>query len=184
MMRIPFGSLPSMSTLFLDYVNDWKRVRTFYSQDYSLESVVSSARQRTPLSSKHREILCAALAAQQRRWGANPANVDKLAAGAVAVISGQQPGLFTGPNYTILKAITIIKLARALDQAGVPAVPIFWVASEDHDYLEIEWAKFLDKDSALGEVRVDLSNSESRPAGWLSFADDISEAISRCLADR
>src|SRR5262249_13169076 len=99
------------------------------------------------------------------------------------VISGQQPGLFTGPIYTILKAITVIKLARALREAGVPAVPIFWVAAEDHDYLEIEWAKFLDKDSALGEVRVDLSNSEARPAGWLSFADDVSAAISRCLGD-
>ena len=171
-----------MSPLFLDYINDWKRVRPFYSHDYSLESVVSFARQRNPLDVKHRESLCKALAAQQKRWGSDSSSIEKLATGAVAVISGQQPGLFTGPTYTILKAITVIKLAKAVSQAGVPAVPMFWVAAEDHDYQEIEWATFLDKDSALREIRVDLSNGESRPSGWLSFKEDVSAAISQSLA--
>ncbi|HYR44541.1 MAG TPA: bacillithiol biosynthesis BshC, partial [Terriglobia bacterium] len=182
MMRIPFGSLPSMSALFLDYVNDWSRVRDFYPQDYSLDSVVSFARRRPPLDSTHRETLCAALAAQQEQWGGNPSSVEKLEAGAVAVISGQQPGLFTGPNYTILKAITVTKLPRALSEAGVPAVPVFWIAAEDHDYQEIEWATLLDRDSAVQQVRVDLSNTESCPSGWLAFHEDVSEAISKCLA--
>ena len=92
------------------------------------------------------------------------------------MISGQQPGLFTGPNYTILKAITVIKLAGALTEAGVPAVPIFWIAAEDHDYQEIEWATLLDRDSGVEQVRVDLSNTESRPSGWLEFHDDVSQA--------
>ena len=182
MMRISFGSLPSMSALFLDYVNDWSRVRNFYPQDYSLDSVVSFARQRPPLDSVHRETLCAAVAAQQKQWGGDPSSVEKLDAGAVAIISGQQPGLFTGPNYTILKAITVIKLARALGEAGVPAVPIFWVAAEDHDYQEIEWATLLDRDSGVQQVRVDLSNTESCPSGWLGFHEDVTEAIAKCLA--
>src|SRR5712692_6497163 len=179
MMRISFGSLPSMSALFLDYVTDWNRVRNFYPQNYSIESVVSFARQRPPLDSRHRDVLSAALAAQQKHWGNDLAGVEKLAAGAVAVISGQQAGLFTGPNYTILKAITVIKLAKALSEAGVPAVPIFWIAAEDHDYQEIEWAALLDRDSAVREVRVNLSNTESRPSGWLVLNNDVSEAISK-----
>src|SRR5260370_498760 len=117
MMRIPFGSLPSMSALFLDYVNDWKRVRNFYPQDYSIDSVISFARERPPLDSAHRETLCAALAAQQKQWGGNPSSVERLRAGAVAIISGQQPGRFTRPNYTILKASTVITLARDLSEA-------------------------------------------------------------------
>ena len=56
-------------------------------------------------------------------------------------------GLFTGPNYTILKSLTVIKLAKALDAMGVPAVPVFWIAAEDHDYQEIESASVLDRDS-------------------------------------
>src|SRR5437868_2214399 len=139
MMRIPFGSLPSRSTRFLDDDNDWTRVRSFYPQNYSVESIASFARVRPALDSRHRDALCTALAAQQEHWGGNSSGVAQLASGAVAVITGQQTGLFTGPHYTVLKAITVIKLASALTEAGVAAVPIFWIASEDHDYQEIEW---------------------------------------------
>src|SRR5262252_3033018 len=172
MMRIPFGNLPSMSALFLDYVTDWTRLRKFYPQPYSVESIVAFARQRPALSTAHRERLCSALAG-------DAASIQKLGAGAVVVITGQQPGLFTGPNYTILKAITVIKLAKALDANGIPAVPVFWVAAEDHDYQEIESASVLDRDSGLMHVRVDLSNPESSPVGWLKFGDDVSDAVSK-----
>src|SRR2546425_1238248 len=70
----------------------------------------------------------------------------------------------------------------ALGEAGVPAVPIFWVAAEDHDYQEIEWATLLDRDSGVQQVRVDLSNTESCPSGWLGFHEDVTEAIAKCLA--
>src|SRR2546423_10078204 len=162
MMRIPFGSLPSMSTLFLDYVTDWARLRKFYPQSYSVESIAAFARQRPLLDSVHRERLCASLAG-------DPASIKKLAEGAVAVITGQQAGLFTGPNYTILKALTVVKLARVLNDAGVHAVPVFWIAAEDHDYQEIEWAAVLDRDSAVREFRVSLANEQGMPSGWLSL---------------
>jgi bacillithiol synthase len=175
MMRIPFGSLPSMSALFLDYVTDWTRLRKFYPQAYSVESIAAFARERPPLDPKHRERLCSSLAG-------DAASIQKLAAGAVTVITGQQPGLFTGPMYTILKALTVIKLAKALDGMGVPAVPVFWIAAEDHDYQEIEFASLLDRDSGLLQVRIDLSNPDSSPVGWLTLGDDVSDAMSRCLS--
>src|SRR5215510_16500943 len=165
MMRIPFGSLPSMSALFLDYVNGSERVRPFYPCGYSIEAVATFARQRPALEIRHREQLCGALTG-------DPNSIKKLAAGAVVVITGQQPGLFTGPNYTILKALTVIKLAKALDAMGVPAAPVFWVAAEDHDYQEIESASVLDRDGGLQHVHVDLSNSESSPVGWLKLRED------------
>jgi bacillithiol synthase len=175
MMRIPFGSLPSMSALFLDYVNDWTRLRKFYPQAYSVESIAAFARQRPALGASHRERLCGSLAG-------DAASIQKLKAGAVTVITGQQPGLFTGPNYTILKAITVIKLAKSLDRLGVPAVPVFWVAAEDHDYQEIESASVLDIDGGLMHVRIDLSNPDSSPVGWLTLGDDVRDALSKCLA--
>ena len=164
-----------MSALFLDYVTDWTRLRKFYSQAYSLESIAAFARQRPSLGPAHRERLCGSLTG-------DATSIQKLASGAVTVITGQQPGLFTGPNYTILKAITVIKLAKALDGLGVPAVPVFWVAAEDHDYQEIESASVLDRDGGLLHVRIDLSNPDSSPVGWLKLGGDVPDALSKFLA--
>src|SRR5439155_4826231 len=146
-----------------------------YAQSYSLESVAPFARQRPALGTAHRERLCASLTG-------DAASIRKLAAGAVAVITGQQPGLFTGPHYSILKAVTVIKLAEALNDMGVAAVPVLWVAAEDHDYQEIESATVLDKDSGVIHARVDLSNPDSSPVGWLTLGSDVSDAISKCLS--
>jgi uncharacterized protein YllA (UPF0747 family) len=175
MMRVSFSNLPAMTALFLDYVSDWTRVKNFYPQPYSVESIVSFARERKPLDQAHRERLCEGLAGDKR-------SIEKLAAGAAAVITGQQAALFAGPNYTILKAATAIKLANALDRAGVPAVPVFWIAAEDHDHQEIESASVLDRNSAVAHFRVDLSNSESSPVGWVTFHNDVSDAVSSCLS--
>ena len=76
---------------------------------------------------------------------------DRLARGDVlAVTTGQQPGLFTGPLYTIHKALSAIALARRLEsERGLPVVPVFWVAGDDHDFAEANHAAVLGKD---GEV--------------------------------
>src|SRR6516165_822939 len=104
-MLVPFRNLPGMPDLFLDYVTDWPKVRRFYRQPYSFEAVLAFARKRMETDLPHRAALCRALTAQQRTWGGVTDSVEKLSRGAVAVVAGQQPGLFTGPLYTILKAI-------------------------------------------------------------------------------
>ena len=65
-------------------------------------------------------------------------HIDELAENAVAVVGGQQAGILTGPLYSVHKAITVILLARKQrEKLGVPVVPVFWVAGEDHDLNEI-----------------------------------------------
>lgn len=89
---------------------------------------------------------------------------DRLAAGEVlAVTTGQQPGLFTGPLYTIYKALSAVALARRLErERKVPVVPVFWVAGDDHDFAEANHASVL---NAAGEVvRIVL---RERPADGL-----------------
>ncbi|MCL6450929.1 MAG: bacillithiol biosynthesis cysteine-adding enzyme BshC [Acetobacteraceae bacterium] len=87
---------------------------------------------------------------------------------ALAVVTGQQAGFVGGPLLTLYKALTAIKLARRLQsELGRPVVAVFWVASEDHDYAEISWLRFID---AFGRFRrLDLGSPASLrvPAGFL-----------------
>jgi uncharacterized protein YllA (UPF0747 family) len=81
---------------------------------------------------------------------------DRLAAGDVlAITTGQQPGLFTGPLYTIYKALSAIALAQRIErERGVPVVPVFWVAGDDHDFAEANHAAVLGRDGELVNIVV------------------------------
>jgi uncharacterized protein YllA (UPF0747 family) len=168
--------------LFVDYLEDWARVERFYAQSYSLESIERFARERPPLDPAHRRRLCGVLAEQQAAWGGSRRGVEKLESGAVAVVTGQQPVLFTGPLFSIFKAISAIKIAHHLERAGVRAVPIFWVAAEDHDFEEISSTWVINRNSELCRLSVDLSSGQAVPAGWLEFKDDVRNVVSECLS--
>ena len=70
---------------------------------------------------------------------------DYVTGEELVVATGQQPGLFTGPLYTIYKAITSINLTNRFRAAGVSCVPVFWVAGDDHDFEESRVAHFVTK---------------------------------------
>jgi uncharacterized protein YllA (UPF0747 family) len=175
----PFNQVPDVSHLFLDYAQNWSSVASLYGSRYDFESVAAFARQcaRPPEAAMMR--LCDALGAQQDRFGGSRRGVDKLRNGAVAVITGQQAGLFSGPLYALYKAMTAIKLARALDEQGIPATPVFWIASEDHDHDEIRWATVLDRDGAPRRIEVDLSGNEAAPVGWTRYDESVGAAVAQ-----
>src|SRR2546425_8383931 len=78
---------------------------------------------------------------------------DRLAAGEVlAVTTGQQPGLFTGPLYTIYKGLSAFALARRLERDWkIPIVPVFWVAGDDHDFAEANHAWVRSEERRVGK---------------------------------
>jgi bacillithiol biosynthesis cysteine-adding enzyme BshC len=97
---------------------------------------------------------------------------------AVAVLVGQQAGLFGGPLYVLLKAITAIQMARMLEREhGVPTVPVFWVDSEDHDWAEVRTATVLDEHFApLPVTAQDVPGAGRHPVGSLVLGSDIGAA--------
>jgi len=125
------------------FLSDFGAVSEFYAYDPS--DPASFQRRREALTGAEggdREALADALLAYNEKIGCTETtrrNIAKLrAANAAAVVTGQQAGVLTGPLYTIYKTITAILLARKWEaELGIPVVPVFWVASEDHDYSEI-----------------------------------------------
>jgi uncharacterized protein YllA (UPF0747 family) len=89
-----------------------------------------------------RETLTRALIARLEELGAPSASLasaERLRRpGVVAVVAGQQPVLFGGPHLVVSKALAAVAVARRIEAGGTPAVPVFWVASEDHDHAEVD----------------------------------------------
>lgn len=117
-----------------------------------------------------------------QRWGA-PAetlnNIDLLRdEDCVAVVSGQQAGLFTGPLFTIYKALSAVKLAGCLRQRETKAVPVFWIAAEDHDFIEVAKAELIGRDCQLKQVGVSTAlHREGQPVGRVVLDDSINAVV-------
>ncbi|HET7274305.1 MAG TPA: bacillithiol biosynthesis cysteine-adding enzyme BshC [Longimicrobiaceae bacterium] len=100
--------------------------------------------------------------------------------GGVVVTTGQQAGLFSGPLYTIYKALTAVRLARKLEaELGTIVLPVFWIASEDHDWDEVNHTYLLDKNQNLARVGLDGSNEPPRSMSRLPLESDIIQIIVR-----
>jgi bacillithiol biosynthesis cysteine-adding enzyme BshC len=138
-ISIPFQRLPHQPKLFLRFLNDFSSVSQFYPHPPSLEAIQQSAKSLDYPDSRRKEV-ATVLRETNASLGTGDAtakNIDRLANGAVAVLSGQQVGLFGGPAYAFYKALSAIQVANELTESGVDAVPIFWMATEDHDLDEV-----------------------------------------------
>ena len=114
------------------------------------------------LPADRRAKIVAALAEQNT----DKAALDKLAQpDTVAVITGQQVGFLLGPAYTIFKALTAVQLAAHLNEQGIPAVPIFWLASEDHDLAEVDHAWVFNEEATPAKISLASSLVNGGPVG-------------------
>jgi bacillithiol biosynthesis cysteine-adding enzyme BshC len=127
-----------MASLFSSYVTSGLRASAFFPSELGTREgrvarVRAAARPVAPSLLQ--------MVRDQNAWfpsDARSASIDALGAGAAAVVTGQQVGLFLGPLYAFYKAATAVVLARALEaESGVRCVPIFWLQTEDHDFAEI-----------------------------------------------
>jgi bacillithiol biosynthesis cysteine-adding enzyme BshC len=178
-LPVDIRRFPWINRLAADYAFDFSRLADFYAGNPADPAAWRDAISRTQQFDRQRDAVADLLAAQQARRGAPAESVAAAATlrdpRAVAIVTGQQAGLFGGPMFTLLKAISAIRLAeRVREQHRVPAVPIFWIDAEDHDWDEVKGCGLLDADLKLVMVAAgDPEGANERSVARIRLDDSV-----------
>jgi bacillithiol synthase len=177
---LPFSALPHSPRLFTDFTANFARVKAFYPHSPQFSDLLRHRPERPDYDPQRREAVSAILDAQNRSWGASQQTVENIARlrrGALAMVTGQQVALFGGPLFAVYKALTAIKYAQQLTQAGVETVPVFWVATEDHDFAEVSRATLLGSGKGLVEVALETTAGPNRPVSAIRLGEAITPLL-------
>ena len=176
---LPFSRIPHTTRLFDDFLHHFEKVRRFYARPPLEGNWWQEERERIEYPEDRRKAVAAILERQNRDLDASQKtleNIQRMRDGAPVVVTGQQVGLFGGPLFCLLKAVSVATLA---EKTG--AVPVFWLASEDHDLEEINFVKL----PAAGHPQkftVNVPHQEDAPVGTIVFGDEITAAVKQVEA--
>lgn len=175
---LTFRQLPHQPKLFLEYFDHFEKVKSFYVHPPAMPAVTRTARKLDYPGDRRAEV-SSILRNQNSALGAGEetfANLDRLEKGAVAVVSGQQVGLFSGPAYAIYKALTAVQIAEELTRGGIPAVPVFWMATEDHDLDEVRHTTWFDN-GKLVRFELPAAGHSGEPVGRIPLGAEIEPLV-------
>jgi bacillithiol biosynthesis cysteine-adding enzyme BshC len=180
---LPFSKIPHTTKLFSTFAEDFRRVARYYEHPPTIAGVVAAA-QKIDLDPGVRRGVVEVLREQNRAFGAGgdtERNLDRLAKGAAAIVTGQQVGLFTGPAYSVYKAISAVRYAEEASKAGPDFVPIFWLATEDHDLAEINHLAWNTRDS-LAEFALPEPEAEvGRNVGGIKLGANVTALVTMAI---
>ena len=176
-----------LSPLFRDYLTGGGAVARFFEGGgFDLDATLAAA-ERAVLHDRPRVAMAEALVRQQQGRQA-PRAAEAAARLAdpktVAIVTGQQAGLFGGPLFVLWKALGAMKAARALEaRRGAPVVPVFWVATDDHDFAEIRSASLLDDAGAIRTLRYSPAEEPvGQPASRIVLDATVSALVEEARA--
>ncbi|HEY6466105.1 MAG TPA: bacillithiol biosynthesis cysteine-adding enzyme BshC [Candidatus Acidoferrales bacterium] len=180
---IPFAEIPQTTRLFSSYLNEFDRLAPYFSHSPTTNGIVDAARE-VKFTAESRRVLVDVLRQQNARFAPNGEldgptrrNLDRLLNGACTVVTGQQAGLFSGPALTIYKAFSAIRYAEEVTRSGVDAVPIFWIATEDHDLAEVN-ESFWSTRNGLGRYELPVeASSAGRTIGQIRLGEAIESVV-------
>ncbi len=182
---LPFSQVPHTTRLFLDYLSYNPTVREFYPRSPLFPEWVKDEAGLVRYDDARRQKVSTILENQNHNFGAGPktfANIARLKQGALAAVTGQQVGLFGGPLFSIFKALTAVKLAEQATANGVDCVPIFWLATEDHDLAEVNHVALVSEAGVPERLAVDSHGLQDAPVGTIRLGSAIDPVIERAAA--
>ena len=168
----PITVVPGLHRLFLEYCSGTAAARAFYAPVCWNESW----RERPPVPAHWPELVGLLGEQNAAPSPAAAAALEALRGGAGVVVTGQQVGLFGGPLFTPLKAATALARARQASAAGQPHAAIFWLATEDHDFEEINHVVFPAR-RELRKLSYSAAPEAARPVGGLVLDDSITPLV-------
>ena len=182
---LPFSQIPHTTPLFLDFLAYAPQVQCFYPRSPQFQEWLKDEAREISYDVSRRERVTQILERQNKAWNASQktlANLDRLRRGAAAVVTGQQVGLFGGPTYAIYKALTAVKLADEATAAGIDAVPVFWLATYDHDLAEVNHVGIPGADGALETLTITSKDVAGAPVSSVRFGDEINGVVNQAAA--
>ncbi|MFZ0300888.1 MAG: bacillithiol biosynthesis cysteine-adding enzyme BshC [Candidatus Sulfotelmatobacter sp.] len=173
---LPFTQIPHTTRLFTDFLAYSPRVQPFYSHSPHFSEWFKAEASTLQYDPSRRERVSTILERQNKSWGASPrtlANLSRFRAGAATIVTGQQVGLFGGPMFAIYKALTAVKLADEATAAGIEAVPVFWLATSDHDLAEVNHVSIPGPDGLLRTLAISSHGVPGAPVSSVRLGEEI-----------
>jgi bacillithiol synthase len=177
---LPFRQIPHTTQLFSDFLSWSPSIQPFYSRSPHFSEWLKDETAALSYDSARRARVADILERQNRAWDASPKtleNIARLRGGASALVTGQQVGLFGGPLFSIFKALSTVKLAREATDAGADCVPVFWLATTDHDLDEISHVSILGPDGLLQKLSATTRGLPDAPVGSVTFGPEIEPLV-------
>ncbi len=183
---IPFYCIPHQSSLFLNYLALFPLALRFYRHPPTINGLLQAARGELANLQFPRKTIASILRRQNEGYGTDSKTLHHIKEleepDSVAILTGQQVGVFTGPLYTVYKALTAIRISEELKTHGIKAVPIFWMDTEDHDLPEVTRCTVLDSSSSVQildyrNALFDQAGISMRPVGSLQLMQNIHRVI-------
>jgi bacillithiol synthase len=177
---LPFRQIPHTTQLFTDFISWAPSIQPFYSRSPHFSEWVKDETAAVSYDSARRARVADILERQNRAWDASSKtleNIGRLRAGASAMVTGQQVGLFGGPLFSIFKALSTVKLAQEATDAGSDCVPVFWLATTDHDLDEISHVSILGPDGSLRKLSANTRGLPDAPVGTVTFGPEIEPVV-------
>jgi bacillithiol biosynthesis cysteine-adding enzyme BshC len=182
---LPFRQIPHTTRLFLDYLSYAPAVREFYPRSPNFPEWAKEEAGRVRYDEARRTAVSEILERQNRAFGVGEktlANIERLRRGALAAVTGQQVGLFGGPLFSIFKPLTAVKLADDATAAGIDCVPIFWLATEDHDLAEVNHVSLIGEIGAPEPLSVGSHGVTDAPVGTVPLGTAVEPVMQRAAA--